>query len=419
MGWLSLFLNPGRFLRGSKGMSFQNIKSLSGPEIGRLQKIQSRFRELFSGNPMLVRSPGRVNLIGEHTDYNEGFVLPAAVDKAIYFAIAPGRNAEARLHAADLDESHVFNPSDPQRSEKRWSNYLVGVAKEFQRSGRAVPGFDCVFGGDIPIGSGMSSSAAIEAGLAFALNELFGLGFDRLSLVKLAQRAENEFVGVRCGIMDQFINIFGRPKSVLKLDCRSLDYAYFPFERDDLRIVLCDTMVRRELASSEYNIRRQQCESGVRALSRYDPTIKSLRDVSLEWLELRREALEPVVFMRCAYVLKENRRVEESCTDLIQGDFASFGARMNSSHDGLRDEYEVSCRELDALVEAARTVRGVLGARMMGAGFGGCTINLVEEGGVAGLREAATEAYLGKFGRKPEVYISNLSAGTEVIERPS
>jgi galactokinase len=384
-------------------------------EIEIAARVERAFREEFGVEPLLVRSPGRVNLIGEHTDYNEGFVLPAAVDRSIVFALAPRTSPTAVLRALDLDGKHEFEIARPVPSDKGWPNYLMGVVDQLNRAGAPVGGFACVFGGDIPIGSGLSSSAAIEAGLAFALNRVFGLGLDSLTLVKLAQKAENEFVGVRCGIMDQFINIFGRPRSVLKLDCRSLDYRYYPFEREDLRIVLCDTLVKRELAASEYNVRRGQCEAGVKILSRQAPNLRSLRDVSPEMLDVHRSELDPVIYRRCAYVVEENRRVEAACADLEKGDFASFGRRMNGSHDGLRDGYEVSCEELDVLVDAAREVSGVLGARMMGAGFGGCTINLVEERAAGALRERASRSFRDRFGREPKVYIGSLRSGTEII----
>jgi galactokinase len=393
-----------------------NKKKLIDNEGDCVLPIRNKFRQLFKKKPLLVRSPGRVNLIGEHTDYNEGFVLPAAVDKAIYFAVAPGDGETCVLHAHDLGESHQFDLRNLGKSGKRWPNYLMGVVDELQKAGGKLGGFDCVFGGDSPIGSGMSSSAAIEAGLAFALNKVFGLGLAPLALVKLAQKAENEFVGVHCGIMDQFINIFGRPRSVLKLDCRSLDYKYYPFEREDLRVVLCDTLVKRELASSEYNVRRQQCESGVRLLARYEPSLKSLRDVSLELLKAHGPQFDPVVYKRCDYVIRENIRVEQACADLDKGDFYSFGQRMFGSHEGLRHHYEVSCRELDVLVDAASGVKGVLGARMMGAGFGGCTINLVEDWAVEALKEKAVQVYRAEFGKEPKVYISALRSGTETIE---
>ncbi|MGB9004717.1 MAG: galactokinase [Candidatus Aminicenantales bacterium] len=378
--------------------------------------IRAAYKKIFGEEPLLIRSPGRVNLIGEHTDYNEGFVLPAAVDKAIILALGPSGNEECFLQANDLAQAFVFRPDRIARTELRWPNYLMGVVLEIQKSGRRVPGFRCIFGGDIPIGAGLSSSAALEAGLAFGLDRLFDFRLEPLDLVRLAQRAENEFVGVRCGIMDQFINIFGRPRTVLKLDCRSLEHSYYPFERDDLRIVLCDTRVKRELASSEYNIRRSQCEEGVKALRKYNSALRSLRDVPADFLEAHRPDLDPVLFRRCAYVVGENERVELACRDLERGDFASFGRRMDASHARLRDDYEVSCRELDILTEAAGKVPGVLGSRMMGAGFGGCTINLVGEGALGEFRSKVGKDYLDRTGREPFFYVSLLSSGTEVIK---
>ncbi len=379
--------------------------------------VAGEFRKRFGEPALLVRSPGRVNLIGEHTDYNEGFVLPAAVDKAVYFALSARTDGRCELVAHDLKAAYSADlRSTLSRSGLRWPDYLLGVVDQLRKAGRKVPGFSCVFGGDVPIGSGMSSSAAIEGGLAFGLNKLFDLGLPPLELVKLAQRAENEFVGVRCGIMDQFINIFGRPGKVLKLDCRSLEYTYYPFERPDLRIVLCDTKVKRELASSEYNVRRLQCEAGVSLLAKHRPELKSLRDVTLDLLEAHRKELDPVIYRRCAYVVQENARVEQACLDLKDSDFVSFGKRMNASHAGLRDDYQVSSPELDVLVEAAQGVKGVLGSRMMGAGFGGCTINLVEEGAVGSLTEAAAKAYRAVFKADSQVYISRLSSGTEALE---
>jgi galactokinase len=380
-----------------------------------IQRISDKFRTRFGAEPLLVMSPGRVNLIGEHTDYNEGFVLPAATDKAVVFAVAPRQDTVCHFVSYDYGQEFRCDLHELGRSPLRWPNYLEGVIDQFVRNGYPVRGFQCVFGGNIPIGAGMSSSAAIEGGLAFALNEMFRLKIDSLTLVKLAQKAENEFVGVRCGIMDQFINIHGREKKVLKLDCRSLEYEYFPFERPDLCIVVCDTMVRRELASSEYNVRRRQCEEGVGVLKKYAPGVRSLRDVDIRLLEEHRAELDPVVYRRCDYVIRENIRVEEASRDLVTGDFKSFGERMGASHAGLRDGYEVSSPELDALVEAAAKVEGVLGARMMGAGFGGCAISLVEEGAVPELRERVSRDYQASFGRTPNIHIIRIEAGTHVI----
>lgn len=379
------------------------------------QKVVDRFVERFERKPEVFRSPGRVNLIGEHTDYNEGFVLPAAIDKAIYFAVSPLPGDTCRLLAVDLGQEFECDINRLEKSDLGWPNYLLGVIDQLRKGGYRLSGFDCAFGGNIPIGSGLSSSAAIEGGLGFALNEIFHLGITSLDLVKLAQKAENEYVGVQCGIMDQFINIFGKARKVLKIDCRSLQYEYFPFERDDLAIALCDTQVHRQLATSEYNVRRSQCESGVKRLRASGYDVLSLRDVKVEMLQARRSELDPVVFKRCLYVVEENQRVEDGCRDLARSDFASFGRRMYASHSGLRDQYEVSCRELDVLVDAAATVNGVLGARMMGGGFGGCTINLVERGKVNDFSAIVQEKYEKILEQKVKIYISHIEGGTERI----
>ena len=378
--------------------------------------IAEKFRRRFPGKPLLVVSPGRVNLIGEHTDYNEGFVLPGATDKAVVFAVAPRGDGTCHFVSRDFDQEFRCELDALHRSPLRWPDYLQGVIDQFLKAGHRIGGLNCVFGGDIPIGAGMSSSAAIEGGLAFALDSLFGLKLDRLTLVKLAQKAEHEFVGVRCGIMDQFINIHGRAKSVLKLDCRSLEYEHYPFERDDLRIVISDTLVRRELASSEYNVRRGQCEAGVNALKVHDPSIRSLRDVTLDLLREHRAELDPLIFRRCEYVVRENTRVGDACAALARNDFAVFGGLMNLSHAGLRDDYEVSSAELNALVEAARRVPGVLGARMMGAGFGGCTISLVEAGAVPEFEARVARDYEAETGKAPRIHVIRIESGTHAVE---
>ncbi len=382
-----------------------------------ISRTADAFARHFRTTPLLVVSPGRVNLIGEHTDYNEGFVLPAATDKAIVFALAPRVDAVCHFVSLDFEQEYRCELDGLHRSPLSWPNYLQGVLDQVQKGPKPLRrGVNCVFGGDIPIGAGMSSSAAIEGGLAFGLNRMFGLGMDGKAMALLAQKAEHEFVGVRCGIMDQFINLHGRERSALKLDCRSLEYEYIPFEREDLRIVVCDTMVRRELASSEYNVRRGQCEQGVAVLQRHDPSVRSLRDATLEMLGEHQSEMDPVVYKRCAYVVRENERLLAGCRDLEAGDFAAFGRRMSASHAGLRDDYEVSGPELDALVDAAMTVPGVLGARMMGAGFGGCTINLVEEAAVPALREKVVAAYEPAFGKRPAVHVIRIERGTHEVQ---
>lgn len=380
-----------------------------------VDKVRRVFSQFFSGEPLIVRSPGRVNLIGEHTDYNEGFVLPAAIDKAIYFAVSPRKDQQCRIYAVDMRDWHECSLDALRPSTKGWPNYVMGVLDQMQKVGKLIRGFDCVFGGDIPVGAGMSSSAAVEAGLAFALDQMFELNIEKLDLAKLAQKAENEFVGVQCGIMDQFTNLFGREKNVVKLDCRSLHYTYYPFEREDLRIVLCNTGVRRGLASSEYNVRRGQCEAGVKAIRRYYPEIRNLRDVKLAMVDEHIREMDITVYNRCKYVICENERVHLACVNLQQKSFESFGKRMFESHNGLRHDYEVSCPELDFLVEIASTIAGVFGARMMGAGFGGCTINLVEEAHVDEFRTVIHREYKSKFGRDAVIHACTIRAGTSRV----
>ena len=376
------------------------------------QAVLADFRQRFGYAPLLVRAPGRVNLIGEHTDYNGGFVLPAAIDKEIIFAVGLNGGPAIRLVAHDLGETfELASAAEISPSTTHWANYLLGVAAQLQLRGIAVPGFDCVFGGTIPVGAGMSSSAAVECGLAFALNQLLRAGLGTMELARLAQQAEHTYAGVQCGIMDQFASLFGRSGQVVRLDCRSLDYAYFPFDTAACRIVLCNSGVKHSLASTAYNTRRQECEQGVAALQRHYPQVHSLRDATLAQLETHRAEFDPVVFRRCAYVVQENARVEAACRHLEAGDLAAFGQQMYASHAGLRDDYEVSCPELDALVAAAQGQPGVFGSRMMGGGFGGCTINLVAPDKVDSFVASVSAAYEQQFGRKPETYQTSIVGG--------
>jgi galactokinase len=390
-----------------------------------LQEKERLLEEIFAAkfgtrpDRIIVRSPGRINLLGEHTDYNEGYVLPAAIDKGISFVVAPRKDAEFHFVAVDMQEEFACSLRSLKKSSKGWPSYLMGVIEQMLKADRDVRGCDVVFGGSVPIGAGLSSSAALEAGFAFALNVLFSLGFDGLELVHIARKAENEFVGVQCGIMDQFVNIFGQEKKVLRLDCRTLQHEYFPFEYDHVIFVLCDTGVRRTLSSSEYNVRRSQCESGVALLQKHDTAVKSLRDVSMELLNRYGNDLEPVVFKRCAYVVRENARVMSACEALLRGDLHSFGELMFQSHAGLRDEYEVSCHELDLLVDVASRVRGVIGARMMGAGFGGCTLNLVEKKDCEEFIQVVQSEYKKTTGRDAKTFVVQIQTGTSCVPESS
>jgi galactokinase len=380
-----------------------------------LDTVKTSFEKKFGEKPLLIRSPGRVNFIGEHTDYNQGFVLPASIDKAVYFAIAPRPDRTCTLMALDMQDEYQFTIDDLQKTSKGWPNYLMGVVDQLLKAHYHLRGFNCVFGSTIPIGAGLSSSAALEAGLAFALNRLFDLHAENLTLVKLAQRAENEFVGVRCGIMDQFINIFGQKDKVLQIDCRSLGFKYFPFQFPDISLVLYNTGVSHSLASSEYNKRREQCGAGVETIKRRHPQVTSLRDVSVSILEESRTDLEPLIYRRCKYVVEENNRLLKACAALEQGDLKKFGSFMNQTHQGLSHDYEVSCNELDFLAAAVQDIPQIYGARMMGGGFGGCTINLIENQSIAEINSQVTEQYKRRFSTDLKTYISCIDSGTQII----
>ncbi|WP_161888412.1 galactokinase [Pontibacter russatus] len=381
-----------------------------------LKEIEAKFRELYNQEPVVVRSPGRVNLIGEHTDYNEGFVLPAAINKEMFFAMAPNGTNTFRAYSFNLEERADFDLSQVKPSDMGWANYLLGVVAQLQRAGHNVKGFDVVFGGNVPIGAGLSSSAALECGMAFGLNEIFGFGIEKLTLVKMAQKAEHEYAGVMCGIMDQFASMFGKRDHAIKLDCRSLEYAYYHLAMEDYRIVLCDTQVKHSLASSEYNTRRKECEAGVAILHRYYPEVLSLRGATLDMLAQHQQEFDPVVYRRCTYVVSENNRVEAACADLARGDMKSFGKRMYASHEGLQHDYEVSCPELDFLVEQAKRSDKVLGARMMGGGFGGCTINLVQIDALDTFVQQMEQAYQQRFGITLKTYIAEIVDGSSFAE---
>ncbi len=376
-------------------------------------RVKEKYAQAFGTTASLtVRSPGRVNLIGEHTDYNNGFVLPAAVDKAIYMAAGPRNDEEIHILSLDLDRLYTGSVKALVPSGLHWPDYLLGVVQQLQ--GLPVGGFNCVFAGEIPLGAGMSSSAALECATAFVLNALFDLRLDTLAMVKLSQKAENVFVGVQCGIMDQFASMFGRKGHVIRLDCQSLDYTYFPFKTEGIRIVLLDTNVKHSLASSEYNTRRQQCEAGVRIVQQQHPGVNSLRDVTAEMLAALVLPVDELIYRRCSYVIEENMRLQAATEDLLRGDITAFGRQLYGSHEGLSRKYEVSCPELDFLVEQCAGQGRVLGARMMGGGFGGCTINLVRETAIDELVEWIIPRYRQAMGLELKAYIAQIEDGTSL-----
>jgi galactokinase len=388
------------------------------------------FKKQFGEAPkIVVRAPGRINLIGEHTDYNGGYVLPAAIDKAVYFAVSPREDDVCHFISLDLKEEYTAILDDLKHSETySWANYLMGVLDEIQKvlvqtqnpkpdtqNSKILRGVNLVFGGDIPSGGGVSSSAAIENGIGFAVNELFNLGLSRIDLLRISQKAENNFVGMKCGIMDMFASMMGKQNAVIRLDCNSLDFEYFPFNAPDYRLILCNTTIKHALVDSEYNTRRAECEEGVSVLQKFDPSIKLLRDVTIDFLKKHKSALRKVVFRRCKYVVEEIERVDKACKSLKKNDFETFGKLMYQTHDGLQNEYEVSCKELDFLVEKTKNTEGVLGARMMGGGFGGCTINLVKADIVDDFILKMKEAYKKAFDIDLPCYVTTPQNGVEIL----
>ncbi len=378
--------------------------------------IKSKFESVFMSEPLILIAPGRINLIGEHTDYNEGFVLPASIDKHIVFAVAKNNESLLRFVSNDLNDEIELPVDKIEPVEKHWANYLLGVIAQIKKMGKSIAGVDCVFGGNIPLGAGLSSSAALETGFAYALNELFQLGLTKLEIVQLSQKAEHEYAGVKCGIMDQFTSVFGQKDKVIRLDCRSLEYELFPLKLDEFKIILCDTHVKHTLASSEYNTRRHECEEGISILKKHYPSIHSLRDVTLEMLEKHKTEFNPVVFKRCKFVVEENKRLLDACEALARNELNVFGKLMYQTHDGLKNDYEVSCKELDILVDIAKESGIVLGSRMMGGGFGGCTINIVEKDKALAFIEKATKEYKAITGIDMPVYQVSIEQGTNILK---
>src|SRR5215204_4163862 len=364
------------------------------------------------------RAPGRVNLIGEHTDYNDGFVMPAALDFSTWVRLSPLDQRTLQIFSENFNEKVEVDLEDQKLAARgHWSDYPIGVAVALERAGHRLRGAKLQIRGDVPIGSGLSSSAAIEVSTACALAANSGLKIDARELALLCQRAENEFVGARVGIMDQFISLFGQAQKALLLDCRSLDFEQLPLP-DNVRLIICNTMVKHELASSAYNERRAQCEAGVRLLAQFYPSVRALRDVTIEQLEQHRSELPEVIFRRCRHVITENARVIEAGEALQQHDLIRFGVLMGASHVSLREDYEVSSDELDRMVELAEKIDGVYGARMTGGGFGGSTVNLVREEKADEFRARVAEGYEQVTKLKPEIYGRSAGNGAEEVSQP-
>ena len=377
--------------------------------------LETAFKKKFRTACLIVRSPGRVNIIGEHTDYNEGFVLPAAIDKAAYVAIAKRADDKVGMYATAFQEDFEISLQEIKTTTLGWPNYILGVIDQIQKSGVTLGGFNLLIDGDIPIGAGLSSSAALECATLFAITELFGLQFTKTQMAYMAQKAEHNFAGVNCGLMDMFASLFGKEGHVIKLDCRSLEYEYVPLEIKGYKILLLNTNVKHQLSSSEYNTRRIQCEQGITWIQQQEPTVNSLRDATIEMLEKYVLPKDALIYNRCKYVVEENARLLSACADLQNGNIEALGEKMFATHEGLKSLYEVSCPELDFLVDQVKGHPAVLGARMMGGGFGGCTINIVKEQAIESL-VASLQPLYEKHTQKPlSHYIASIEQGTSVL----
>ena len=378
-------------------------------------KVAEKFRTLFGEEGDFFTSAGRINLIGEHTDYNGGFVFPGAVDKGILAEIKLNGTEKVCVFALDLDEYVEFGLNEEDAPSQSWARYVFGVCREVIKRGGKISGFNAVFAGDVPLGAGMSSSAALESTFAFALNYLFNLGIDKFELARIGQSTEHNYCGVKCGIMDQFASIFGKAGSLMRLDCKTMEYKYYPFHPEGYRLVLVDSVVKHELASSAYNKRRESCERAAAAIRANHPEVEFLRDAKLEWLEEVKDRISQEDYLRAEYVIDEVERVLDVCDALERDDYETVGQKMYETHYGMSRLYEVSCEELDFLNDIAREC-GVTGSRVMGGGFGGCTINLVKNELYDSFIARAKSAYKEKFGREPKVYDVVISDGARKLE---
>ena len=377
-------------------------------------KISDKFTTLYGSNGEFFASAGRINLIGEHTDYNGGYVFPGAIDKGIIAEIELNGTNKVCAYSLDLDEYVEFGLNEDDIPAQSWSRYIFGVCREIIKRGGKISGFNTVFAGDVPLGAGMSSSAALESTFAFALNYLFNLGIDKFELARIGQSTEHNYCGVKCGIMDQFASVFGKKGHLMRLDCKTMEYKYFPFNPEGYRLVLLDSVVKHELASSAYNKRRESCEKAAAAIRERHPEVEFLRDAKREWLEEVRDVISEEDFMRAEYVIGEVTRVLDVCDALERGDYETVGEKMYETHYGMSRLYEVSCEELDFLNDIAKEC-SVTGSRVMGGGFGGCTINLVKNELYDAFVAKAKSAFNDRFGHEPKVYDVVISDGARKL----
>ena len=379
------------------------------------EEVKKIFQEKFGNEtPEVYTSPGRVNLIGEHTDYNGSFVFPGAIDKGMIAAIRFNKTDKIRAYAIDLDESSEFGLNEEDLPEEGWAKYIFGVCREIIKRGGTIKTFDTVFAGDVPLGAGMSSSAALESTFAFALNDMLNLGIDKFELARIGQSTEHNYVGVMCGIMDQFASIFGKEGHLIRLDTKTMEYEYFPFDPKGYKLVLLDTLVKHELASSAYNKRRESCETAAATIAKRHSEVEFLRDASIEMLDEVKNEISEEDYMRVKYVIEETQRVRDVSDALELGDYEIVGQKMYETHHGMSKLYEVSCEELDFLNDVARE-HGVTGSRVMGGGFGGCTINLVKDELYDSFIVDAKEQYKDKYGHEPKVYDVVISDGARKL----
>jgi len=383
-----------------------------------IEQLRRKYLEIFDEKPhILAKAPGRANIIGEHTDYNGGFVLPVGIDKNIYAFSSKRNDNTVHIYSYDFQESASFSIENLTYEEtRRWVNYQKGVFNELQKAGYELSGINMVFGGDIPIAAGLSSSAALELVTAVTLESLFDLNINDLELIKLCQSAEKNFVGVQCGIMDQFASRMAKKDYAVLLDCKTLEYKYIPFKQDSYYIVLCNTLKKRELVDSEYNKRKKECEEGVTFFQKLNPEIEFLRDVDVDLFNSKKNEMPENIQKRCGHVIYENKRVIDCVEALENDDFEKMKNLLFESHYSLKDLYEVSCKELDILVEIARDCEGASGSRMMGAGFGGCTINVVEKSKIEEFSSTINSEYYKQTSIKPEIYICRIEDGAGVID---
>lgn len=380
-----------------------------------VREFGGRFEQRFGERPRIFRAPGRVNLIGEHTDYNDGFVMPAAVGFSTYVGIAPRNDSKLVIHSEEFSGDCEFHLDRfPKQRTGAWCDYILGVFAVLRQRGYALAGANLLVHGEVPIGSGLSSSAAIEVASAMAFISLDDVRLTLPEIAKLCRQAENEFVGARVGIMDQFVSCMGKARHAFFLDCRSLEYKYVPIPAG-IQLVVCNTMVKHDHAAGAYNQRRAECEEGVRYFAKTNSAVHALRDVSVDMLEQHKMDLPPVIAKRCTHVIRENQRTLDAARALASGELASVGELMRQSHDSLRDLYEVSCSELDAMVDAAQGLPGFIGGRMTGGGFGGCTINLVREENAKNFAAEVSARYRKLTGIEPQTYLCSAEQGAQEL----